>query len=177
MLSSGQSSSKYLKTEIPQMLAIIHLQDLRYWFPFSINIQAETKHYTHVVGLKLQRRHDSSGKHSHSTLTPAHQTHTDGDECSADSFCFVCACVFRAYTWAWAFFRAESSDLSHMGVISVWALLRANTVVFSFLSPTAKMFQNYRHKCWPKTSRQELLGVLFDLQIFSSGCRCSLSCS
>ena len=27
------------------------------------------------------------------------------------------------------FFRAESSDLSHMGVILVWALLRANTIL------------------------------------------------
>ena len=52
MLSSGQSSSKYLNTEIPQMLAIIHLQDLRYWYPFSISIHTETKHYTHVVELK-----------------------------------------------------------------------------------------------------------------------------
>ena len=81
----------------------------------------------------LQRRHESSGKHSHSTLTPAHQTHTDRDECSADPFCFVCTFVSWAYTWAWAFFRAESSDLSHMGVytgmgvILVWVLLRANT--------------------------------------------------
>ena len=66
--------------------------------------------------------------------------HTDGDECSADPFSFVCTCISWAYTWAWvyswawAFFRAESSDLSHMGihpgmgVISVWALLWANTV-------------------------------------------------
>ena len=79
-------------------------------------------------------------------MTPAHQTHTDGGECSADPFCFVCACVFWAYTWAWAyswawaFFRAESSDLSHMGVytgmgvISVWALLWANTVVYILAS-------------------------------------------
>ena len=52
MLSFGQSSTKYLKTEIPQMLAIIHLQDQRYWYPYSINIHAETKHYTHAVGLK-----------------------------------------------------------------------------------------------------------------------------
>ena len=54
MLSFGQSSSIYLKTEIPQMLAIIHLQDQRYWYPYSINIHAETKHYsyTHMVDLK-----------------------------------------------------------------------------------------------------------------------------
>ncbi len=51
MLSFGQSSSKYLKTEISQMLAIIYLQDQSYWYPYSINIHAETKHYTHVVGL------------------------------------------------------------------------------------------------------------------------------
>ena len=43
--------------------------------------------------------------------------------------------------------------------------------------PTAKMFERYRHKCWSKTSRQELLVVPFDIQILSSGCRCSLSCS
>ena len=42
--------------------------------------------------------------------------------------------LILGHGWAWAFFRAESSDLSHMGVytgmgvISVWALLRANTV-------------------------------------------------
>ena len=39
-------------------------------------------------------------------------------------FCFVYACVSWAYTWAWAFFRAESSDLSHMGVYRAWALFR-----------------------------------------------------
>ena len=53
MLSFGQSASKYLKTEIPQMLAIIHLQDQRYWYPYSFNVHAKNKHYTRMVGLKL----------------------------------------------------------------------------------------------------------------------------
>ena len=66
--------------------------------------------------------------------------HTDEVECSADPF------VLSAHAYpglilehgcivGHGFFRAESSDLSHMGiymgmdVISVWALLRVNTVV------------------------------------------------
>ncbi len=48
MLSFGQSSSTYLKTEIPQMLAIIHLQDQRYWYLYNISIHAETKHYMYT---------------------------------------------------------------------------------------------------------------------------------
>ena len=132
MLSSGQSSSKYLKTEIPQMLAIIHLQDQRYWYPYSINIHAETKHY--VVGLKPVKsirvgncngRQESRGKHSHSTLTPAHQTHTVGDECSANPFCFVCACVSWAYTWAWAYSWAWPFFGLKVLTCRTWAYIRA----------------------------------------------------
>ena len=54
MLSFGQSSSKHLMTEIPQMLAIIHLQDQRYWCLYSISIHAETTLHTQtgVVALK-----------------------------------------------------------------------------------------------------------------------------
>ena len=54
MLSFDQSSSKHLMTAIPQMLAIIHLQDQRYWYPYSISIHAETTLHkqTGVVGLK-----------------------------------------------------------------------------------------------------------------------------
>ena len=154
MLSYGQSSSKYLKTEIPQMLAIIHLQDQRYWYPYSINIHAETKHYTHVVGLKPVKsirvgncNEDMSlavsafTQHRHQLIKRT-QTETN---VLWTPFCFVCTCVSWVYTWAWAyswswvFFRAESSDLSHvgiytgMGVILIWALLWVNTVCTSLV--------------------------------------------
>ena len=127
------------------MLAIIHLQDQRYWYPYSINIHAETKHYTHVVGLKPVKsisvgncNEDMSlavsafTQHRHQLIKRT-QTETN---VLWTPFCFVCKCVSWVYTWAWAyswawvFFRAESSDLSHvgiytgMGVISIWALFR-----------------------------------------------------
>ena len=60
--------------------------------------------------------------------------HTDGDECSADPILFCLhICILGVYL-GMGVFRAESSDLSHMGVytgmglISVWPLLQANTV-------------------------------------------------
>ena len=110
MLSFGQSSSKHPKTEIPKMPAIVHLQDERYWYLYSISVHAN----------------ESSGEHCHSTLTPAYQTHTDGDRCSADTVLFILLmCVFQTYTWTLSFFLAESPDLLHMGVC-----LRMNTACF-----------------------------------------------
>ena len=72
----------------------------------------------------------------HSTLTPAHQTHSDEDGCSADTTLFILRMSILGVYLGMGVFWAESSDLLHMGVYTcmgvvlvwVWALLWANTV-------------------------------------------------
>ena len=75
-----------------------------------------------------------------------------------------------AYSWAWTFFRGESSDLSHMGVytsmgvISVWALLRANTVLRR--TESWKMATEVTSCTWLTT---DMRNYLFGLYTFGLG--------
>ena len=95
------------------MLAIIHLQDQGYWYPYSISIHAETKHYTQTRVVSLKPVNESSGKHFHSAPTPAYQTHTDGDRRFADTILFIlCMRILGVYL-GMSMFGAESIDLLH----------------------------------------------------------------
>ena len=117
MLSFGQSSFRHSKTEIPQMLAIIRLQDQSYWYPYTISINGETNHTCKpesIVALKPVNSISISNCTKEMSLVVntftqhihyvALQMHTDGDGCSADTILFILCILVWAYTWAWAFF-------------------------------------------------------------------------
>ena len=147
MLLFGQSSSKYLKTEIHKSLQLsickIKGTGIRTASAYTQKLNTMYTHANHSCRPEAGQsiwvgncNEDMSLAVSTFTQHWHHLIKCTQMEMKVlrTPFCCVCACVSWVYawvySWAWVFFWADSSDLLHMsvytfmGVISVWELLQ-----------------------------------------------------